>query len=358
MTSTLPWATYVDEAVLAREQEAIFRHAWQYVGHAGQLGCGGSFFAARVGDVPVVVTRDGEGELRALLNVCRHRGSLVAEGAGERESLQCPYHAWTYGLDGRLVRAPRAEREEELDGEALGLLPLQVGTWGPFVFVNPDRAAPPLDEVLRELPRQVAEAGIDVDTLEFRLRTTSTLEANWKLVCENFLECYHCPVAHPGFAGIVDVSPDSYRLEVGETFSSQFGLLRQNGRAAYDTAGEIRHSQFHFLWPNTGINIFPGRPNLSIGPILPAGPRRTERYLDYFFAEDVEDTWVEELLAFDDQIGVEDRRLVESVQRGVASGLVEAGRLMGESEVLIGDFQRRVRDALSLEAPVPDARPI
>ena len=108
-----------------------------------------------------------------------------------------------------------------------------------------------------------------------------------KLAAENFLECYHCAVAHPGFSALVDVSPDAYELTLGDAFSSQFGPVRENG-SGLDTEGEVARSQFHFLWPNTMVNIFPGRTNLSIGPVLPAGPERTERFLDYFFGPEVE----------------------------------------------------------------------
>jgi choline monooxygenase len=345
MIETLAWSSYSDPALEAIERERIFARAWQYVGHLGRLG-GRGYFAARSGDLPIVVTRDRAGVLRAFVNVCRHRGSIVAAGQAERQTLQCPYHAWTYGLDGRLIAAPRAEHEGGLEPDELRLRPVQLGTWGPFMFVNPDAAAPPLLETLGRLPELVAAAGIDVDALEFRHRDESTVAANWKLVSENFLECYHCPTAHPGFSAVVDVSPDAYELVAGESFSTQLGPLRVNGRG-FDTAGEVRRSQFHFLWPNTTINIFPGRVNLSIGPILPAGPLRSERFLDYFFAPGVEEEWIAELLAFDAQVGGEDRALVENVQRGVGTGLIERGRLLPKSERLIVDFQRRIQAAIA-----------
>jgi phenylpropionate dioxygenase-like ring-hydroxylating dioxygenase large terminal subunit len=108
---TLPWSWYADPAVARLEQERIFRRAWQYAGHAGEVAEPGSFATARAGDVPVVLVRDADGELRAFLNVCRHRGSELADGAGRARSLRCPYHAWTYGLDGSLRAAPRLDRE-------------------------------------------------------------------------------------------------------------------------------------------------------------------------------------------------------------------------------------------------------
>jgi phenylpropionate dioxygenase-like ring-hydroxylating dioxygenase large terminal subunit len=345
--ASLPWSWYADPEVLRLEGDRIFRSAWQYVGHAGQVEEAGSYFTFQAGPVPLVVVRDRSGDLNAFVNVCRHRGHPVVQGSGRRATLQCGYHAWTYGLDGHLRAAPRSQGEAGFDPAELSLVRARVDTWGPLVFVNPDAEAPPLADTLRNLPELVAAGGVDVDALEFRRRSESSVEANWKVVCENFLECYHCAVAHPGFSAMIDVAPDAYRLEAGETFSSQFGPLRENGKAAYDPSGEVERGQFHFLWPNVGINIFPGRPNLSIGPIVPVAPGRTERFLDYFFAPDADDGWVEELLAFDDQVGREDRALVEGVQRGVAAGVLERGRLLERAEVLIADFQRRVAEALN-----------
>ena len=340
---TYPWTWYADPDVLREEQERIFARTWQYVGHAGQVERAGDYFTAQLGRIPVVVTHAEDGELRAFANVCRHRGSVVAEGAGNRRTLQCPYHAWTYGLDGKLRAAPRAD----FDLSELSLARVRLERWGPFLFANAHLDAPPLEGVLAGVPAEVADAGVDVDELRFHHRAEWTIDANWKLVSENFLECYHCAVAHPGFTAIVDVSPDSYRLESAGLVSSQFGALRENGSAPYDADGEVRRGQFHFLFPNTGLNIFPGRQNLSIGPIVPVGPERTARSLDYFFAADADEAWIRELLHFDDQIGREDTALVERVQVGVAAGAVESGRLLGESERLVAHFQQLLQDALA-----------
>ena len=346
---TLPVGWYTDPAVLRLEEERIFRRSWQYAGRLDQVEHPGDFFTCRAGHVPVVLVRDRAGALNAFANVCRHRGAeVVLDEMGHRETFQCHYHAWTYDLDGSLRAAPRSDREPEFDRDELSLMPVQVDTWGPFVFVNPDAEARPLAETLGELPALVASAGIDVDELRFRQRAPFALDANWKVACENFLECYHCSVAHPAFSALVDVSPDAYRLEPSETFSSQFGPLRPDGKSPYDADGEVERGQFHFLWPNVKINIMPGRPNLSIGPILPLGPERTAGFLDYFFAEDADEGWIEEMLAFDDQVGREDVGLVESVQRGLRSGMVERGRLLLESERLIHDFQRRVHEAVAV----------
>jgi nitrite reductase/ring-hydroxylating ferredoxin subunit len=326
MTETYPWAWYTDPATLALERERIFRPAWHYVGHEDRLPAASTYFACETGGLPVVVTRDRGGELRAFLNVCRHRGSEVASGAGRRETLQCPYHAWTYGLDGGLLAAPRADR---LDRSGHSLVPLRLERWGPFLFASADRQAPFPLEGLR-LPS-------DPSALVFRERVGYALEANWKIAVENYLECYHCPVAHPGFSRLVDVDPDAYRLEGEGPVWSQYGRSR-------DGAAEC---VFHLVWPALKINVYPGFANLSIGPVWPESPTRTVGFLDYFFGADVDEEAAAELIAFDDQVGREDTALVESVQRGVAAGLVERGSLVPGSERLIEGFQRKVVETLT-----------
>ena len=346
-TRTLPWSWYSDPVVLRLEQERIFRRFWQYVGRVDEVAEPGTYAATRAGDVPVVLVRDEEGTLRAFLNVCRHRGSVVCTGSGSRRTLQCPYHAWTYGLDGRLLTAPRAEREGGMRIDGLGLVQLRLETWGPFAFVNPDPEAPALADFLEDVPERIANAGIDVESLRFLERSESKCAANWKVCAENYLECYHCPTAHPGFSSVVDVSPDAYGLETGRWRMSQVGPLRPEPRGVYEPAGQVDRGQFHFLFPNTVVNVMPGKPNLSIGPIVPLAAERTYRFLDYLVAPDAEDAWIADLLAFDAQVGAEDVALVERVQAGVRSGVLEEGRLLPESERLVVHFQSLLVETLS-----------
>jgi phenylpropionate dioxygenase-like ring-hydroxylating dioxygenase large terminal subunit len=345
--TTLPWSWYADPDALRLEQERVFRRRWQYAARTDQVSEARQYVATRAGDIPVVLVRGTDEQLRGFLNVCRHRGSLVCEGDGRRETLQCPYHAWTYDLDGSLRTAPRSDREPGFDRGRLGLLPVAVDTWGPFVFVNPDVAAAPLAQTLGGLPELIAAAGIDLDGLVFHHRTEAEYAANWKICSENFLECYHCQVAHPGFSKVVDVNVDAYRLQTERWFSSQFGPVRQHARGDFDPSGEIGEGQFHFLFPNTTINVMPGRANLSIGPVIPLDAERTYRFLDYFFAPDADEEWIESMIAFDGQVGSEDRALVERVQAGVRSGLLDSGNLLPESERLISHFQALLVEALA-----------
>ena len=145
----------------------------------------------------------------------------------------------------------------------------------------------------------------------------------------------------------MDVSPDSYLLEARGWRMSQVGPPRPEPRGSYDPSGEIERGQFHFLFPNTAVNVMPGRPNLSIGPIVPLAPEHTYRFLDYFVAPDADETSVRDMLAFDEEVGAEDRVLVERVQQGVRSGQLDEGRLLPESERLVAHFQSLVRDALA-----------
>jgi choline monooxygenase len=332
--TTLPWDWYVSPEILRREQELIFRGAWHYAGPLEWVAEPGERFPCRAGAAPAVVVRGRDGVLRAFANVCRHRGSVIVKERGRRETLQCPYHAWTYDLDGSLRSAPRAEREQRFEPDELGLRPVLVDTWGPFVFVNADLKATPLAHALGPIPSLIAP-----DTLVFRERVDLELAANWKVAVENYLECYHCPVAHKGFSALVDVDPDAYRLEVADAVLSQFGERRGDGDGARDC-------QFHLVWPALKVIVYPGARNLSLGPVWPVGPESTAGFLDYYFGAEVSEETARRLIEFDDQVGREDRELVESVQQGLGSGLIEHGRLLLDSELLIDAFQERVAAVL------------
>jgi choline monooxygenase len=350
--ATLPASWYSDPAVLRLEQEAIFARSWQYAGRADLVAEPGSYLTGMAGHIPVVVVRDREGTLRAFVNVCRHRGHIVAEGAGRRSSLQCPYHAWTYALDGTLRRAPRSEREADFDPTAFSLLPAAVDEWGPLVFVNPDPDAGPLEEALGPLPELVARTGLDLDRLRFRERSEWEIASNWKIAIENYLECYHCPVAHPGFSQVIDVDADAYELRSEGLVSSQFGTVRASALAgvtgaSYDPNGSAGQAQYHLLWPNVTLNIDPGPGNMSVDSTRPLGPDRCVGASDYFFYEDVSDESARQMMEFAAQVAREDAALVESVHAGLASGMVPQGRLLVSSEHLLQHFQGLVHQALA-----------
>jgi choline monooxygenase len=344
---TLPWSWYVDPEIARRERDEIFARAWQYVGRFEQLPVPGSYFASHAGGLPVVVTRDREDVLRAFANVCRHRGAVVATGEGERGTLQCPYHAWTYGLDGCLRAAPRAKENPGLHHDELGLAPMSVDRWGPFVFVNPEAVAAPLADALGDLPDVVRDRGLDVDVLRFHHRAPYEIRANWKIAVENFLECYHCQLNHPDLVTVIDDRQLSF--EATGLRASQFNPAEASalaGAGPYDITSGEPSAQFHLLFPSMKFNVMPGPPNLSIGPIWPVAPDCCRGYLDYYFPEGTDEAWIADLVAFDDQVGAEDTALVEAVQAGAASGLVPDGVLLGHDEQLIAHFQAYVAGRL------------
>jgi len=356
---TLPAAWYSDEGVYRLEQERIFARSWQYAGIAADVAEPGQFLTCTAGDTPLVVVRGRDGALRALVNVCRHRGHLVAQGCGRRETLQCPYHAWTYDLDGSLRTAPRSDREPGFDTNDWSLGEASVDTWGPFVFVNPEPAAAPLADTLGSVPEALAAAGLDVSALEYHGRSREWLvQANWKLVVENYLECYHCPVAHPSFSRLIDVDPDAYRLVTERWSSSQFGAVeeRDPSRYPYDPAGAVQAAQFHFVWPNWSLNVFPGPPNIRLLVFQPDGPHRTATFVDGFWAPGTPEQVIQEITEFGAVVGAEDTALVESVHQGLATGLVPQGRLLLDSERLLQHFQLLVHDALAPQIERPQER--
>ncbi|MBA4065780.1 MAG: aromatic ring-hydroxylating dioxygenase subunit alpha [Isosphaera sp.] len=344
---SLPASWYTDPAVLAREHDRIFRRGWQYVGRADQLARPGDYVTGEAGGVPVVVVRAEQG-LRGFVNVCRHRRHLVAVGAGNGTLLRCPYHGWCYDLDGRLRSAPRADREPGFDPTGLSLLPVRVDGWGPFVFANADPGAGPLASTLGDLPDIAARNGLDFAGLRFRSREGWRAAGNWKVLLENYLECYHCPVAHPGFSSVVDVRPDAYSLHAGEWFSAQTAPARSGApRAAYDAGGPVALAQYYYLWPNLTLSTHPGHPNLAVHVWLPDGPDHTRGFTDRFFPPDAPEEFVRALAEFTRQVVTEDQSLTASVQLGLRAGLPERGRLLPRSERLVLHFQKLVLRALS-----------
>lgn len=347
---TLPASWYTDPAIYALERRRIFGRCWQYVGLVEQVARPGDYVTATVGEVPVVITRDDAGELHAFANVCRHRGAqVVREACGHRKTLQCHYHAWTYNLDGSLRAAPGMKDEPGFDVRRFSLVPVRLEPWGPFLFANPDQEAAPLASFLGELPALVRATGLDLDGLRRRTRRTYEIAANWKVVVDNYLECYHCPVAHPGFCDLIDIG--SYEVSEYEYFSTQGGKATDEARSGaaslYDISGGVHDGFYAFFWPNFTINVYPGPGNVSLNLFLPLAVDRTLAVYDYCFADEVNAETEADFVRFIDQVQEEDIVLCESVQRGLRSGYFDRGQLMLSRERSLRHFQRLVYRALT-----------
>jgi choline monooxygenase len=345
--ATLPAAWYVDPARYAGELNAIFEQTWQYVGPYDFVAEPGTFMTAMIGNKPVVIT-NSNGDLHAFLNVCRHRFCTVAKGRGARRSLQCPYHAWTYALDGRLLAAPRSNQEPGFDKEALSLLPARVERWGPMLFASVSADAPGLHESLGELPELYARAGLAMDDLRWRARREYRMGVNWKTAVENILECYHCPTVHPSYADVMDLQ--NYDLTMRDSYSIQSTKL--NGEASkgdeqtYDTRGDVEDGIYAFVYPNFMANVNPGPGNFHTNFAQPVSPQEMVMINDFFFVPDVGEEDASRYVDFQHTVSLEDIEPVEAVQAGIASAALPHGRLLINTEALIQHFQRLVFTSL------------
>ena len=351
--STIPKRFYLDPDVLELEKDRIFGSTWQLVARTDDLQRIGDFVPVTVLDEPIVITRGLERELRAFYNVCRHRAGQVALTKGNRKSLQCRYHGWTYGLDGCLRAAPEMEDTEGFSKDDFGLMPVRVDTWGPFVFVNLSDAAPPLSEVLGAIPSEVAAAGYDVERMRLVERRDYVIECNWKVYVDNYLEGYHLPIAHPQLFKELDY--DSYRVEEFRYYSKQHAPIRELkpgeelgvDRRALRQPGAEDSALYYWLFPNTMFNIY--QDNMSSNVILPLGADRTLTIFEWFFAEPGSGPgWesMQQTIAFSDEIQQEDIVICEQVQRGLRSRSYEAGRFSARRENGVYHFQNLVREFL------------
>jgi phenylpropionate dioxygenase-like ring-hydroxylating dioxygenase large terminal subunit len=319
---------FTDATLLARERTHVFAPHWHYIGAATAVADAGTYMAADLGGLPIVVTRDEEGVLRALANVCRHRGHVIAEGCGRRRTLQCPYHGWTYRLDGSLHRAPGAE-VDPADGQ---LPAVAVETVGPLLFACADPAAAPLKGLLGpflELVPQVS--GLDLDRLELRRSILHEIDANWKIVAENFMECYHCPLVHG------DTLPG---------YGDEEYVVQDHGTLVTHRLDRDRFSWAN-LFPNTQISAYGNHGVLIARQLVPDGPGRTRATLDYWFDPDVDAAAEAESVDWFERVVAEDVPLCNSVQVGCASGLLDRGLLHLEQESGPIRFEEMVVAALA-----------
>jgi phenylpropionate dioxygenase-like ring-hydroxylating dioxygenase large terminal subunit len=347
--AALPSHWYTDQLVFERELERIFERTWQCIGVVDALSSSGDYISGQVGRVPVVVVRDERNQLRAFVNVCLHRCSVIVEGCGNGRTLQCPYHAWTYNLDGQLVGAPRFKDEPGFDLAAFRLEEVGVACLGPFVMVNLDPAAPSLIEQLDGLEERMAPDGLVFEGLAHVGRWESEQDANWKVLVENFNECYHCPVAHPEFSRLLAVDPDHYALETTQWTSRAVVPLRPGGRQAvadYPEGGN-ELAQYALVWPAFTLSQSPGPRRVNACWFEPLTPGRTRMVCETYADPAARPEDIAALDAFSTRVTLEDQTLVEAVQRGLRSGRVQRGRLMLGSERLVAHFDQLVADALA-----------
>lgn len=344
---TFPARWYSDPAIYQFELERIFTRTWQLAGPLHKLANPGDFIVCQAAHIPIIVTRDLEGELHGFVNVCRHRAYPVAVEDGNRKMLQCKYHAWTYDLDGSLKKAPGCGLEDHFDKSEFSLVPVSVDTWNEFVFVNPDPNALPFREAHPEFESMAAAHRLDFTGYRYYGQYTYEIPANWKVWVENATECYHCPTIHPkSFADAFDVTQDVYEyINVGQLLG-QFTQYNPKARL-FKRNGDRTNTDFRFIfmWPTTffaqdDLVAFPGM-------IIPTGPETCRFIAEMYVHPDCTEEEMAEWTEMYNQTLTEDAQTVLVQQPGLRSRMVPYGRLMPSRESAISHFHHMVWESIS-----------
>jgi phenylpropionate dioxygenase-like ring-hydroxylating dioxygenase large terminal subunit len=338
--TALPGACYTSDRFFAAEMQAIHRRNWFFVGLASEL-APGAYRAVETPGGPALLVRDRGGTLRAFANLCRHRGSLLLEGSGTARSIACPYHAWTYGLDGRLIAAPNMERSRGFETAAHGLLQIRLESWQGLLFLTYDDAAPPLLEHLGDLPEQLGCYRFDEMVCTWRQEIDC--RCNWKLLVENALETYHTGLVHARTVGSqTSVTPETRGDWVTIQVLSQTSVAVLTDKPPFPPIADLseeakRGTYFTMILPATQFAcaqdcmwwlamrpVAPDRTVLSLGGCFP----RSTTTLPSFAADAAPyyDRWA--------RVAAEDVGILEKQQRGLASVLYRPGRLSWRDDMV------------------------
>lgn len=327
---TLPGAVHTSETVFRLEQEGLFGRSWLCVGREADIPAAGDYFLQEIAGDSVIVARGSDAGIRAFYNVCRHRGSKILEapkGSGLKRLL-CPYHAWSYELDGSVQNAP--QMGEGFRKENFGLVPVRLGLFHGFIFLNLDDSAPPLERYLADLP----------DFSRFRMaelrcgkRIEYEVAANWKLICENYSECYHCAGVHPQLFRISDlIGRGQRRQEIGSCFNGGPMLMR-DGVETMSMSGkrtvppipglspeDHRYVYYYVIYPNLLLSPHPDY--VLTHTAWPLGPGRTRVVCEWLFTPEAlsaKDFDPGDMVEFWDVTNRQDWGLCERAQAGAGS---------------------------------------
>ncbi len=324
---TIPAGWYTDARIAELERRAVFGRTWQMVGRADQVAKAGQYVTAEVAGEPILVVRGDDIRLRAFFNVCRHHAAaVVTEPCGQASQFRCPYHGWTYSIDGALKGTPEFDGVCNFDRARNGLVPLRVEAWEKFVFVNLDAEATPLQDFLGGLVKRVDP--LRLDSLQFVESRTYTLNCNWKVFVDNFLDGgYHVPHLHKGLNSVLEYV--RYTVENEDRSCIQSTPLRSTSDADASAASTRRGDRAYYLWqyPNFMINWYEGVMDTNL--VLPLGIDRTQVIFDFYFSRPDESAagHNRESIRVSERIQDEDVAICESVQRGLRSRAYRAGRL-------------------------------
>jgi choline monooxygenase len=325
--STIPAPWYRDPRIAELERDRVFGAFWLVVGRVDQVRDRGQFFTADVASEPIVVVRGDDARLRAFYNVCRHHAAaVVPEAQGCARQFRCPYHGWTYGIDGALKGMIEFDGVCNFDRADNGLLPIRVETWENFVFVNLDGKAAPLQNFLGAVPDLVAPLEL-TKKLQYFDRRVYPLNCNWKVYVDNYLDGgYHVPHAHKGLSSVIEYT--KYTIENFERACLQSSPLSSDGDSSAGVAA-TRQGRAFYLWiyPNFMINAYEGVMDTNV--VLPLGTDKCAVIFDYYFADTTAgaEAYNLESIAVSEKVQDEDMAICNAVQRGLRSRAYLAGRL-------------------------------
>lgn len=340
--ATLPGAMFSDPEVFAREVQELFRKSWACVGRTDEIPNAGDFRTYEVGGSGVIVLRNVQGALRAYHNVCRHRGTriLEAESGSGVTILQCPYHAWTYSLDGDLVGAPHMDLAEDFDRNANGLYPIRLEEWRGFLFLSLDPKPSPLEDFLGDFVRRAAP--YPLERLRRAHRYTYEIAANWKLVVQNANECYHCPGVHPQLVRLTPYrSGEEDRLD-GPIFGGWMDFvdgaatLTPDGTTPRRTfpnlsAEDLRRVYYYVLYPSNFLSLLPDY--VTLDWFIPVSPERTRLVFDLYVDRDETDP-AREAMEFWDTTNRQDWHICEMAHLGSKTVAYTQGRYSTEEDAV------------------------
>jgi Rieske 2Fe-2S family protein len=329
----LPREAYLGERSWVRERERIFGRSWCAVGRAEDVAGAGDYLRVEVAGESILVTRDGDGAVHAFFNVCRHRGAELVDPDAPAcgafgGTIRCPYHSWTYALDGRLRRTPFLGPVREADATEFALVSVAVDTWGGFVFVHLDPApAVGLHDQLGGIPDRLVR--YPLRDVRVGAHVTYEVAANWKVLAENYNECYHCGPVHPELCDLVP----SFRRAGGDSLDWERGIPHREGAYTFTTSGTTTRPPFPGLdedelvrhkgelaFPNLLLSL--SCDHVASFLLTARGPGHTTIDFDLLFHPDAfADPGFDpsDALELWDVVNRQDWRICESVQRGMAS---------------------------------------
>jgi len=324
---TLPAAWYTDARVADLELRNIFSRTWQAIGRTDQVEKPGQYITAAVAGEPVVAVRGSDLKLRAFFNVCRHHAMTVMnEPCGTAQHMRCPYHGWTYNLEGELRGMTEFEGVQNFDRAKNGLVPVRVDTWEKFAFVNLDPEAAPLEEFLGTLVERARPLGFS--GLNFVERRSYTLDCNWKVYIDNYLDGgYHVPHMHKGLNSVLDYA--NYTIENVDRLCIQSSPVTVDASSEAKAAATRKGDRAFYFWqyPNFMLNWYEGY--LDTNLVIPLGVDRCEVIFDFYFANTAasEMPYIRESIEVSERVQQEDIAICDGVQRGLRSRAYQAGRL-------------------------------